>query len=197
MKKLLELCLKWRLLVFAFVVIVAAVGVRSAQQLPIDAVPDITNVQVQVLTNVPALGPVDVERTITFPVESSMSGLPGVEEIRSVSRFGLSAVTVVFEEGTDLLRARQLISSVSFRRVSVFPLVLRRSLAPSARASERSSSSRCVPTTCARWSARHGAVLHADGAALRARLVRSLRAALSARCRRGQLLRRRAEDLRG
>lgn len=110
MKKLLELCLKWRLLVFAFVVIVAAVGVRSAQQLPIDAVPDITNVQVQVLTNVPALGPVDVERTITFPVEASMSGLPGVEEIRSVSRFGLSAVTIVFEEGTDLLRARQLIS---------------------------------------------------------------------------------------
>lgn len=110
MKKLLELCLKWRLLVFAFVAIVAAVGVRSAQQLPIDAVPDITNVQVQVLTNVPALGPVDVERTITFPVESSMSGLPGVEQIRSVSRFGLSAVTIVFEEDTDLLRARQLIS---------------------------------------------------------------------------------------
>ena len=110
MKKLLEFCLQWRLLVFAFVVIVAAVGARSAYDLPIDAVPDITNVQVQVLTNVPALGPVDVERTITFPVESSMSGLPGVEQIRSVSRFGLSAVTVVFEEGTDLLRARQLIS---------------------------------------------------------------------------------------
>jgi len=109
-KKLLELCLKWRLLVIAFVVIVAAVGARSAFELPIDAVPDITNVQVQVLTDAPALGPVDVERTITFPVESSMSGLPGVEEIRSVSRFGLSAVTVVFEEGTDLLRARQLIS---------------------------------------------------------------------------------------
>jgi cobalt-zinc-cadmium resistance protein CzcA len=110
MKKLIELCLQWRLLVFAFVLIVAAVGVRSAGQLPIDAVPDITNVQVQVLTNAPSLGPIDVERTITFPVESSMSGLPGVEEIRSVSRFGLSAVTVVFEEGTDLLRARQLIS---------------------------------------------------------------------------------------
>jgi len=110
MKKLLELCLEWRLLVFAFVFVVGAVGVRSAQQLPIDAVPDITNVQVQVLTNVPGLSPVDVERTITFPVESAMSGLPGVEEIRSVSRFGLSAVTVVFEEGTDLLRARQLIS---------------------------------------------------------------------------------------
>lgn len=110
MKKFLELCLKWRLLVFAGVLMVAALGVRSAAELPIDAVPDITNVQVQILTNVPALGPVDVERTITFPVESSMSGLPGVEQIRSVSRFGLSAVTVVFEEDTDLLRARQLIS---------------------------------------------------------------------------------------
>jgi len=110
MKKLLGLCLEWRLLVFAFVVLVAVVGVRAAEQLPIDAVPDITNTQVQVLTNAPALGPVDVERTITFPIESSMSGLPGVEQIRSVSRFGVSAVTVVFEEGTDLLRARQLIS---------------------------------------------------------------------------------------
>jgi cobalt-zinc-cadmium resistance protein CzcA len=110
MKKLLELCLKWRVLVFALVALVCAVGVRSAVQLPIDAVPDITTVQVQILTNAPALGPVDVERTITFPVESAMSGLPDVEEIRSISRFGLSAVTVVFEEGTDLLRARQLIS---------------------------------------------------------------------------------------
>ena len=110
MKTLVELCLKWRLLVFALVILVAAVGVRSAIKLPIDAVPDITNVQVQVLTKAPSLGPVDVERTITFPVESSMSGLPGVTQIRSVSRFGLSAVTVVFEEGTDLLRARQLIS---------------------------------------------------------------------------------------
>ncbi|MBK8482449.1 MAG: efflux RND transporter permease subunit [Proteobacteria bacterium] len=110
MKNLVELCLKWRLLVLALVVLVAVLGVRNAFHLPIDAVPDITNVQVQVLTNAPALGPVDVERTITFPVESSMSGLPDVEQIRSVSRFGLSAVTVVFDEGTDLLRARQLIS---------------------------------------------------------------------------------------
>ncbi len=110
MKTLLDLCLKWRLLVFAFVIVVAAVGVRSALQLPIDAVPDITNIQVQVLTKAPALGPVDIERTITFPVESAMSGVPGVEQIRSVSRFGLSAVTVVFEEGTDLYRARQLVS---------------------------------------------------------------------------------------
>ncbi len=110
MKKLLELCLQWRVLVLAFVTLVVAVGVQSVLRLPIDAVPDITNVQVQVLTQAPSLGPVDVERRITFPVESAMSGLPGLTEVRSVSRFGLSAVTVVFEEGTDLLRARQLIS---------------------------------------------------------------------------------------
>ncbi|MGC4087753.1 MAG: efflux RND transporter permease subunit [Polyangiaceae bacterium] len=101
MKRLVELCLEWRLLVAAFVVIVAVLGLRSVRHLPIDAVPDITNVQVQVLTNAPALGPVDVERTISFPVESAMSGLPGIEEIRSLSRFGVSAVTIVFEEGTD------------------------------------------------------------------------------------------------
>jgi cobalt-zinc-cadmium resistance protein CzcA len=110
MKKLLELCLQWRLLVLAFVALVVVGGLRSAQQLPIDAVPDITNVQIQVLTKAPSLGPVDVERTITFPVEAAMSGLPELEQIRSVSRFGLSAVTVVFAEGTDLLRARQLVS---------------------------------------------------------------------------------------
>ncbi len=109
MKKLLEFCLQRRLLVALFVALVALLGVDSARRLPIDAVPDITNVQVQVLTSAPALGPIDVERTITAPVETAMSGLPGVEEIRSVSRFGISAVTVVFVEGTDLLRARQLV----------------------------------------------------------------------------------------
>lgn len=110
MKKLLETCLRWRLLVLAGVAMIVTAGVRSALDLPIDAVPDVTNVQVQILTNAPSLGPLEVERNITFPVESSMSGLPDVEEIRSVSRYGLSAVTVVFVDGTDLLRARQLVS---------------------------------------------------------------------------------------
>jgi len=110
MKTLLEFCLRFRIVVFAMVGLVVAFGIQSARELPIDAVPDITNTQVQVLTNVPALGPVDVERSVTFPVESAMSGLPGVKQIRSVSRFGMSAVTIVFEDGTDLLRARQLVS---------------------------------------------------------------------------------------
>ena len=66
-------------------------GLYSLQRLPIDAVPDVTNIQVQVLTVAPSFGPIDIERNVTFPVESSMSGLPGVTQIRSISRFGLSA----------------------------------------------------------------------------------------------------------
>ncbi len=79
------------------------------RQLPIDAVPDVTNVQVQILTNSPGLAPQEVEQYITFPVETAMSGLPRVEEIRSVSKFGLSAVTVMFEEARTSTGARQLV----------------------------------------------------------------------------------------
>lgn len=92
----------------AFVLIVA--GVEHMRRLPIAAVPDVTNVQVQVLTKAPALAPLEVERLVSFPVEAAMAGLPNLEEIRSVSKFGLSAVTVVFTEGTDIYRARQLVS---------------------------------------------------------------------------------------
>jgi cobalt-zinc-cadmium resistance protein CzcA len=101
--------LRNRPLVLILGVLLVAVGVQHMRQLPIDAVPDVTNVQVQVLTTAPALAPLEVERLITFPVESAMAGLPDVEEIRSVSKFGLSAVTVVFEENTDIYRARQLV----------------------------------------------------------------------------------------
>lgn len=103
-------CVRHRFLVIFGVLLIGAFGVRAAQQLPIDAVPDVTNVQVQVLTNAPALGPVEVEQYVTVPVETVMSGLPHVEEVRSLSRFGLSAVTVVFEEGTDIYFARQMVS---------------------------------------------------------------------------------------
>ncbi len=107
--RIVEFSIKNRFLVIFVVLLVGAVGVRAAQELPIDAVPDVTNVQVQVLTNAPALGPAEVEQFITFPVETVMSGLPRLEQVRSVSRFGLSAVTVVFEEGTDIYFARQLV----------------------------------------------------------------------------------------
>ena len=96
-------------LVIVMWLLVAVVGVDSLLKLPIDAVPDVTNVQVQVLTNSPGLAPEEVEQLITFPVETAMSGLPRVEEIRSVSKFGLSVVTIVFEEGSDIYWARQLV----------------------------------------------------------------------------------------
>ena len=90
-----------RLIVLLLVAVMGAAGVYSLINLPIDAVPDVTNVQVQVLTSAPSLAPLEIERQITFPVEVAMSGLPNIEEIRSVSKFGLSAVTVVFTEDTD------------------------------------------------------------------------------------------------
>ena len=109
MQALVRFCLSWRILVLAFVLSVGSYGVHSAITLPIDAVPDVTSVQVQVLTGAPSLSPLDIERTITTPVERAMSGLPGLTEVRSVSRFGVSAVTLVFADGTDLVRARQLV----------------------------------------------------------------------------------------
>jgi cobalt-zinc-cadmium resistance protein CzcA len=91
------------------VAIIIGAGVYSLQRLPIDAVPDVTNVQVQVLTAAPSLAPLEVERQITFLVEVAMSGLPDIEEIRSVSKFGLSAVTIVFDDSVDIYFARQLV----------------------------------------------------------------------------------------
>ncbi len=98
-----------RLLVMLLVAVLVGVGVYSLTGLPLDAVPDVTNVQVQVLTPAPALAAVEVERQITFPVEVAMSGLPGITELRSLSLTGLSAVTVVFSDATDIYAARQLV----------------------------------------------------------------------------------------
>jgi len=97
------------LLVILMVAILIGAGVYSFRQLPIDAVPDVTNIQVQILTAAPALAPLEVERQITFPVEVAMGGLPNVTEIRSISRFGLSAVTVVFDDSVNIYFARQLV----------------------------------------------------------------------------------------
>lgn len=91
------------------VLTMVAAGWYSLRRLPIDAVPDVTNVQVQVLTAAPSLAPLEIERQITFPVEVAMSGLPGIQEIRSISKFGLSAVTIVFNDSVDTYFARQLV----------------------------------------------------------------------------------------
>jgi len=108
--RIIELSLVHRGLVIILTMLTAAAGLYSAVKLPIDAVPDMTNVQVQVVTNAGSLSPIEVERYVTYPVETTMGGLPKVEELRSVSKFGISVVTIVFQEGTDIYRARQLVA---------------------------------------------------------------------------------------
>lgn len=109
LERIIEFSIRHRVVVLLATIAVAGIGVYSFTKLPIDAVPDITNVQVQINTNVPALSPIEVEQQITFPIEWSMGGLPRVEQIRSISRYGLSQVTVVFEDGVDIYWARQLV----------------------------------------------------------------------------------------
>ena len=94
-------------LVLTFVLIFVGLGLWNFTRLPIDAVPDITNVQVVVNTEAPGYTPLEVEQRVTFPLENAMAGLPQLAYTRSVSRYGLSQITVVFEEGTDIYFARQ------------------------------------------------------------------------------------------
>jgi cobalt-zinc-cadmium resistance protein CzcA len=101
--------LRHRFIVLALTVIVLITGGYSVVHLPIDAFPDTTPVQVQVNTVAPALSPLEIEQQITFPVEQAISGLPNLKEVRSLSKFGLSQVTVIFEDGTDIYFARQLV----------------------------------------------------------------------------------------
>ena len=109
MHKLIEFCLKFKFLILVLTGLLIVAGFNAMLQLPIDAVPDVTPNQVQVLTRAPGLGPLEVEQFITFPVETAMSGLPGIEKIRSVSRFGLSAIYIYFEEDMDIYFARRLV----------------------------------------------------------------------------------------
>ena len=106
----IEWSLANRAMVIALFVLMALGGLYSATQIPVDAVPDLVNIQVQVVTEVGTLPPLEVERLVTYPVELAVSGLPDVVETRSISRLGISLVTIVFREGTDILRARQLVA---------------------------------------------------------------------------------------
>jgi cobalt-zinc-cadmium resistance protein CzcA len=108
--RILEFSLRQRALVLLVTAVLVFAGVWSALNLPIDAVPDLTPTQVQVNTEVPALAPEESERLVTFPIETELSGVPGATEVRSLTRFGLSQLTLIFKDGTDIYRARQLVS---------------------------------------------------------------------------------------
>jgi cobalt-zinc-cadmium resistance protein CzcA len=122
MTYLLDLSLRYRFFTVVTTAVVIALGLLSFRGLTIDAVPDLTPVQVQILTRAPALGPVEVEQFITFPIETSLNGLPALRELRSISRYGLSVVTAIFEEHTDIYRARQLVAERLSRAVERIPL---------------------------------------------------------------------------
>lgn len=109
-EKLIAFAIDQRWLVMLISLGVAIMGIISYQNLPIDAVPDITNVQVQINSAAPGYSPLETEQRITYPVETAMAGLPDLEETRSISRYGLSQVTVIFKEGTDIYFARQLVA---------------------------------------------------------------------------------------
>ena len=109
-EKLIRAAIEHRWLVLLAVIGMAAVGVFNYQKLPIDAVPDITNVQVQINTQAPGYSPLETEQRVTYPIETVMAGLPNLEQTRSLSRYGLSQVTVIFKDGTDIYFARQLVN---------------------------------------------------------------------------------------
>lgn len=109
-ERLIRFAIEQRWLVMIAVAFMAIIGIYHYQKLPIDAVPDITNVQVQINTSAAGYSPLETEQRITFPIETVMAGLPNLEQTRSVSRYGLSQVTVIFKDGTDIYFARQLVS---------------------------------------------------------------------------------------
>ena len=108
-ERLIQFAIEKRIVVMLAVLLMAGLGIASYQKLPIDAVPDITNIQVQINTSAPGFSPLETEQRITYAIETSMAGLPGLQQTRSLSRSGLSQVTVIFADGTDLFFARQLV----------------------------------------------------------------------------------------
>lgn len=109
-ERIIRFSIEQRWLIMLAVFAMAALGIYNYQKLPIDAVPDITNVQVQINTSAPGYSPLETEQRVTFPIETVMSGLPHLKQTRSLSRYGLSQVTVIFKDGTDIYFARQLVN---------------------------------------------------------------------------------------
>ena len=130
LEEIISFSLRQRWLVLFICVGLAGLGVYNFGKLPIDAVPDITNVQVQINTEAPGFSPLEAEQRITYPVETAIAGLPGLSYTRSVSRYGLSQVTVVFKDGTDLYFARQLVNERLQEAKSQLPKNLEPTMGP-------------------------------------------------------------------
>lgn len=127
---ILKRALAQRGLVLSFVLLMVGLGLWNFTKLPIDAVPDITNIQVQVNTAAPGFTPLEVEQRISFPLENAMAGLPRLNYTRSVSRYGLSQITVIFEEGTDIYFARQQVGERLSAASSALPASVEPALGP-------------------------------------------------------------------
>ena len=110
LERIITAAIRFRWTVLTIIALLCAIGVWAFQRLPIDATPDITNVQVQINSEAPGFSPLEAEQRVTFPVETAIAGLPGLQYTRSISRYGLSQVTAVFADGTDIYFARQLVN---------------------------------------------------------------------------------------
>ena len=108
-ERIVAFTLRQRLLIIVCVLVLIGFGVYSFLKIPLDAFPDVTNIQVELLSAAPGLSPLEVEKFVTYPLEMALRGLPRLDQLRSVSKFGLSVVTVVFEDGVDIYFARQLV----------------------------------------------------------------------------------------
>ncbi|MCU7522607.1 MAG: efflux RND transporter permease subunit [Ignavibacteria bacterium] len=110
LEKIIKFCLERKALIISAAAIIIAAGIYSYMKLPVDAFPDVTNIQVEIVSEAPGLSALEIERFVTYPVEMAMRGIPGLEQMRSQTKFGISVVTIVFKDNVDIYFARQLVS---------------------------------------------------------------------------------------
>lgn len=138
-EKIVQFSIKNRILILLATLALAAYGCYALKKLPIDAVPDITNNQVQINTAVPELSPEEVEKQVTYPIENALAGIPGLEQTRSLSRNGFSQVTAIFQDKVNVYFARQQISERLSEAKEFLPRAQSRKWVPSLPALERST----------------------------------------------------------
>ena len=146
-ERLIRFAIEQRWMVLFVTLAMAAVGIYNYSRLSIDAVPDITNVQVQINTAAPGYSPLETEQRVTYPIETVMAGLPGLEQTRSLSRYGLSQVTVIFNDSTNIYFARQLVNERLQQARENLPKAYRPRWGRSRPAWARSTSGRSRPRT--------------------------------------------------